>query len=78
MYEWHSEQERRPWEEDKNFLISIDQDRLGRVSFVDWEEEYADPSRKKRTKKGKRETFNILLFIIGIKKSISLGLSMIH
>jgi hypothetical protein len=52
---------------------------LGRVSFVDWEEEYADPSRKKRRKKGKRETFNIFLFIIGIiNKSISLGLSMNH
>jgi len=43
------------------------------------EEEYADPSRKKRKKKGKREIFSILLFIIGrIKKSISLGLSMSH
>ena len=52
---------------------------MGRVSFVDWGEEYADPSRQKRTKNGKRETFNILLFIIGIiKKSISLGLSMNH
>jgi hypothetical protein len=53
---------------------------LGRASFVAWGEEYADPSRKKRTKKSKRETFNILLFIIAIiKKSISLiGLSMNH
>jgi hypothetical protein len=79
MSEWHSEQERRPWEEDKNFPISIHQERFGRVSFVDWAEEYADPSRKKRTKKSNRETFNILLFIIGIIiKSISLGLSMNH
>ena len=71
MSEWHSEQERRPWEEERNFPISINQERWGRVSFVDWEEEYADPNRKKRTKKGKRETFNILLFLIGIiKKSI--------
>jgi hypothetical protein len=46
---------------------------------MEGEEEYADPSRKKRTKKGKREIFNILLFLIGIvKKSISLGLSMYH
>ena len=56
--------------------MSINQERWGRVSFVDWEEEYADPSRKKRTKKGKRKNFNILPFIIGIiKKSISLNLA---
>jgi hypothetical protein len=41
---------------------------LERVSFVDWEEEYADPNRKKRKKKAKRETLSILLFIIGIIK----------
>ena len=52
---------------------------MGRVSFAEGEEEYADPRRKKRTKIGKRETFNIFLFILGIiKKSISLGLSMNH
>jgi hypothetical protein len=44
---------------------------------MEGEEEYADPNRKKRTRKGKREIFSILLFIIGIiKESISLGLSM--
>jgi len=44
---------------------------------MEGEEAYTDPNRKKRTRKGKRETFSILLFIIGIiKKSISLGLLM--
>jgi hypothetical protein len=36
---------------------------LGRLPPVEGKEEYADPSRKKRMKKGRRENFNILLFI---------------
>jgi hypothetical protein len=46
--------------------MSIHQERLGRVSFAEREEEYADPRRKKRTKKGKRESFNTLPFMIGM------------
>jgi hypothetical protein len=39
---------------------------------MEGEEEYADPSRKKRKKKGKREIFSILLFTIGPLRNRSL------
>ncbi len=54
--------------------MSIHQEPLDRV--VEGKEDYADPIRKKRKKKGEREIINTLLFLIEIvKKSICLDLS---
>ena len=58
MSEWHSEQARRPWEEDKNFPISIHQDREGRVSTREGEDEQDGIIRRKKRERIRREYFN--------------------
>lgn len=78
MYEWHSEQERRPWEEDKNFLISIDQERFGRVSTKDDEVEQDGPRKRNRMSKNKKQFFDITLLELPNPGCQFSGLHCIH
>jgi len=61
MSEWHSEQERRPWEEERSFPVSINHERFGSGSVPD---AWADPTIKK--KKNTINTYEKYLFGTGL------------
>ena len=64
MSEWHSEHERWPWGEDKNFPISIHQERWGRFSIKEEEREQDAPISRDRIERDKKVCFSNGLFLI--------------
>jgi hypothetical protein len=62
MSEWHSEQERRPWEEDKNFPISTNQERFGSGSVPDAWVDHAITKKKDTIKAYEKYLFGTGLY----------------